>query len=151
MHGWRSNVNMLRLKNSYRFLILSFIFVNFTCSTIAGETIKLKDLLNSCEDIADSTSSRWINPKISGQKVKINGKSFEARYFSFEDTTKLLPSGTTFKEYVKQKNLMDKEGTETSPLHGIDFYSFDFRSINLNDKVYFSMAIRAIPQLCLRM
>ena len=136
---------MLRLKNSCRLLALTLIFVNFACSNaIAGETIKLKDLLNSCKDIAYSTSSRWINPKISGQKIKINGKSYEVRYFSFEDASKLLPSKMTFLEYAVQKNLMNKEGVEISPLPGIDFYSFDFRTANLNDKVYFSMAIRAI-------
>jgi hypothetical protein len=106
----------------------------------------LRDLLSASQDIANSTSSKWINPKISGQKIKINGKLFEIRYFSFEDTSKQLPSRMTFKEYAKAKNLMDKEGTQISPLPGIDFYSFDFRSSGLNDNVYFSMAIRVVDE-----
>jgi hypothetical protein len=133
---------MSKLKTLFYILILSLAFSQFAHAS--DETIKLKDLISACKDIADSTSSKWVNPKISGQKIKINGKLFEVRYFSFEDTSKLLPSGMTFKEYAKAKNLMDKDSFNSTPLPGINFHSFDFRSANLDDKVYFSMAIRAV-------
>ena len=127
-------------------LILSLVFNNFAWGQSSGYTIKLKDLLSASKEIAASTSSKWVNPKIAGQRIKIKGKLFEVRFFSFEDTSKQLPSGMTFKEYAKAKNLMDKDSFKSTPLPGIDFYSFDFRSANLNDDVYFSMAVREVEE-----
>jgi len=137
---------MFRLKILLLVITLSLIFPKLAYCQSADETIKLKDLLSACKDIADSTSSKWVNTKIPGQRIKINGKLFEVRYFSFEDASNLLPTTMTFKEYASRKNIMDKDSFYSSPLPGINFHSFDFRSANLNDNVYFSMAIRAVEE-----
>ncbi|MGX6960569.1 MAG: hypothetical protein ACIPMY_05075 [Rickettsia endosymbiont of Pentastiridius leporinus] len=48
----------------------------------------------------------------------------------------------TFKEYAEKNNLLDLKSSHSNPLPGIDFESFDFRSVNLDYGVYFSMALR---------
>ena len=106
--------------------------------------VTLKELLEVAPQIASSTSSSFVNPQICGQKVTINGINYEIRYFSFEDTSKKLPANMTFKEYAEKNNLLEMKSSHSNPLPSIDFESFDFRSVNLNDGVYFSMALRKI-------
>ncbi|HJD55533.1 MAG TPA: hypothetical protein LFW21_02585 [Rickettsia endosymbiont of Pyrocoelia pectoralis] len=70
--------------------------------------------------------------------------NYEIRYFIFEDTSKKLPENMNFKEYAEKNNLLDMKSSHSNPLPGIDFESFDFRTVNLDDGIYFSMALRKI-------
>ncbi|MCC8376820.1 MAG: hypothetical protein LN567_00190 [Rickettsia endosymbiont of Graphium doson] len=106
--------------------------------------LKLKELLDVMPQIANATSSSSAHPEICSSQVTINGVNYEVRYFSFEDTSKKLPPNMTFKEYAEKQNLLDMKSSYSSPLPEIDFESFDFRSVNLGDGVYFSMALRKI-------
>lgn len=108
------------------------------------ENLKLKELLDVMPQIASSIPSSSAHPDIYSSKVTINGVNYEVRYFSFEDTSKKLPPNMTFKEYAEKQNLLDMKSSYSNPLPEIDFESFDFRSVNLGDGVYFSMALRKI-------
>ena len=101
-------------------------------------SIKFKELLIASPEIAKSRPMKEVNPAIVGNK------KYEIRYFSFEDTSKKLPQGTTFEGYIEKNRLLESLSTKTEPLPGLIFESFDFRKFKLNDGVYFSMAIRAL-------
>ena len=106
--------------------------------------LKLSDILSSCKEIAQSTSSQFVNPSIAGKILNINGKTYEIRYFSFEDTRGVMSLNTNFSSYIEKNNLLDMQSLVTMPLLGILFESFDFRRANKEDGVYFSMALRII-------
>ena len=101
-------------------------------------SIQFKELLIASPEIAKSRPMKEVNPAIVGNK------KYEIRYFSFEDTSKKLPQGTTFEDYIEKNRLLESLSTKTEPLPGLIFESFDFRKFKLNDGVYFSMAIRAL-------
>lgn len=126
--------------------ITSFFIVIILSAAMYGSegNVTLKELLEVAPQIADSTSSSSVNPQICGSRVTINGINYEIRYFSFEDTSKKLSPNMTFKEYAEKNNLLDMKSSYSNPLPGIDFESFDFRTVNLGDGVYFSMALRKV-------
>lgn len=122
-----------------------FIFLILSAAMYGTEgNLKLKELLDVMPQIANATSSSSAHPEICSSKVTINGVNYEIRYFSFEDTSKKLPPNMTFKEYAEKQNLLDMKSSYSNPLPEIDFESFDFRSVNLGDGVYFSTALRKI-------
>lgn len=133
-----------------RIFKLALIFVALLPITIfaygTSGTLILKDLLVASKMIAESVPSALINKNLPGEIVKINNIDYQVRYFSFEDTSNKLPANITFKEYAKNKNILEMHSTHSNPLPGIEFESFDFRSVNLNDGVYFSMALRAVKK-----
>lgn len=128
----------------------------FSTLTFAKEmTIKIKDgsltlgdLIKSCQEIAESKSSKFVPSHIPGKRITVDGQPYEVRYFSFEDTTGKMPNTTTFKDYVQKTNLSEMKSVSSTPLPGIEFESFDFRrkrkDAPVNDGVYFSMAVRKI-------
>ena len=126
-------------------LILGIAFVAFGHEFKEGN-LTLKELLQSSEQIANAIHNKKVNKEISGQRVSINGILYEIRYFSFEDTKGKLPKKMTFKSYAKKNKLLDMKSIPSEPLPGIEFESFDFRRANLNDGVYFSMALRVIDK-----
>ncbi len=105
-------------------------------------SLKLSDILTSCTEIAQSTSTQFVNPSIAGKILNINKKRYEIRYFSFEDTRGILPLNTKFSSYIEKNNLLNMPSLISTPLSGILFESFDFRAAKLGDNVYFSMALR---------
>jgi|GEM_PF-2892742 len=135
--------------------ITSFLVIILLSAAMYGSegNLTLKELLEVAPQIAGSTSSSSVNPQICGLRVVINicglrvvinNVNYEIRYFSFEDTSKKLPQNMTFKEYAEKQNLLDMKSSYSNPLPSIDFESFDFRTVNLGDGVYFSMALRKI-------
>lgn len=106
--------------------------------------LKLEQLLNAFPELASTLQGKSSNKDLVGKIVEINGKKYEVRYFSFEDTTGKLPEKMTFIEYATRNNLLTMESAATSPIAGINFESFDFRRAKLNDGVYFSMAVRSV-------
>ena len=106
--------------------------------------LKLSDILSSCKEIAQSTSSRFVNLSITGKILNIKGKTYEIRYFSVEYTISVMLLNTNFSSYIEKNNLLDMQSLTTMPLPGILFESFDFRRANKEDGVYFSMALRII-------
>jgi hypothetical protein len=128
-------------------IIIYFIFCPFTFGnevTVGHDntTIVLEDLLNACEEIANSKSSARVHAGIPGKIIIIRGIRYEVRFFSFEDTKDKMSSQTTFREYVKANNLQTMPAKPINVLNRIQFESFDFRRSDLKDNVYFSMAIR---------
>jgi len=122
-----------------------FVIILLSAAMYGSEgNLTLKELLEVAPQIADSTPASSVNPQICGLRVVINNVNYEIRYFSFEDTSKTLPKNMTFKEYAEKQNLLDMKSSHSNPLPSIDFESFDFRSVNLDDGVYFSMALRKI-------
>jgi hypothetical protein len=141
-------------------LVLSFcyfIFVAFALSNVhanpkttavtieikAGE-LTLGQLLTSSPELAAIVQGKSANKQLVGKIININGKEYEIRYFSFEDTTGNLPKEMSFKEYATKNNLLTMSSSAMSPLAGINFESFDYRRAKLEDKVYFSMAVRLV-------
>ncbi|MEY4463849.1 MAG: hypothetical protein RLZZ81_820 [Pseudomonadota bacterium] len=126
--------------------IINFVFIIVLSAAMYGSegSLKLKELLAVAPQIEGSTPSSSVNSQICSLRVVINGVNYEIRYFSFEDTQKSLPKNMTFKEYTEKQNLLDMKSSHSSPLPSIDFESFDFRTVNLGDGVYFSMALRKI-------
>ena len=141
------------MKSIYKFpLLVAMLFCMVThavaSSTIQVEvkqgSVKFKELLSASPEIAKSSPMKEVNPDIVGKIIVINNKKYEIRYFSFEDTSKKLPTNITFKDYIKKNGLLESFSTKTEPLPGLIFESFDFRKFKLNDGVYFSMAIREL-------
>lgn len=141
------------MKSIYNFLlVLGLLCVvaapAFATSSVTIDlkegSIKFKELLIASPEIAKSRSMKEVNPAIVGKIIVIGNKKYEIRYFSFEDTSKKLPQGTTFEDYIEKNRLLESLSTKTEPLRGLIFESFDFRKFKLNDGVYFSMAIRAL-------
>lgn len=141
------------MKSIYKFpLLVAMLFCVVThavaSSTIQVEvkegSVKFKELLSASPEIAKSSPMKAVNPDIVGKIIVINNKKYEIRYFSFEDTSKKLPTNITFKDYIKKNGLLESFSTKTEPLPGLIFESFDFRKFKLNDGVYFSMAIREL-------
>lgn len=114
--------------------------------TVNEGALTLQEFLQACPDVANSTCSKLVDPKIPGQIVKIKGTDYEVRYFSFEDTKGTLSPQTTFQTYAQRNNLLPFKSVAMAPLPGIHFESFDFRRSNLNDGVYFSMAVRKVEK-----
>lgn len=128
-----------------KYIASFFIIILLSAAMYGSEgNLTLKELLAVAPQIADSTPSSSVNPQICGLRVVINNVNYEIRYFSFEDTAKSFPQNITFKQYVEKQNLLDMKSSHSSPLPNIDFESFDFRTVNLGDGVYFSMALRKI-------
>ena len=145
-------------KNIYSFLFI-LVFLGFTAPSFAGTTpttsvsyelkegsVKFSDLLNACPQIAEAKPAKLVNPAVVGKIIAIGDKKYEVRYFSFEDTSRKLPTTTSFQEYIEKNQLGDSMSSRTEPLPGIVFESFDFRKFKLNDGVYFSMAIREMKE-----
>ena len=65
-------------------------------------SVKFKELLRASPEIAKSRPMKEVNPDIVGKIIVINNKKYEIRYFSFEDTSKKLPTNITFKDYIKK-------------------------------------------------
>jgi hypothetical protein len=119
---------------------------NMTVQVEEG-TITLGDLLDSCQEISISKSSKRVPIDIPGKIISIKGIPYEVRYFSFEDTSGKIALATSFRDYVEKNKLQGTKSISTTPLPGIHFESFDFRrslKSPLNDGVYFSMAVRKI-------
>ena len=108
--------------------------------------LTLEDFLGACEEAAGSAPSPRVHPGMSGKIIKIKGKLYEVRYFSFEDTSGRLAPEMTFQDYAKKNNLLPMKSIAQNVLPGIYFESFDFRRSALNDGVYFSMAIREVEK-----
>lgn len=106
--------------------------------------LKLHQLIAASKQLAASTPNKFVNKTITGEIVTIDGKKYEIRYFSFEDTANKLNKNITFAEYAKNNKLIEMQSTGMDPLPGIHFESFDYRKMKLNDGVYFSMALRLI-------
>ena len=141
------------MKSIYKFPLLVAVLFCVVTHAVASSTIqvevkegsvKFKELLSASPEIAKSSPMKAVNPDIVGKIIVINNKKYEIRYFSFEDTSKKLPTNITFKDYIKKNGLLESFSTKTEPLPGLIFESFDFRKFKLNDGVYFSMAIRAL-------
>ena len=141
------------MKSIYKFPLLVAVLFCVVTHAVASSTIqvevkegsvKFKELLSASPEIAKSSPMKAINPDIVGKIIVINNKKYEIRYFSFEDTSKKLPTNITFKDYIKKNGLLESFSTKTEPLPGLIFESFDFRKFKLNDGVYFSMAIREL-------
>jgi hypothetical protein len=121
------------------------VFAGSTVTVPVKEgSVKFKEFLAAAPVIANSKTSKLVNPETGGKVISIGDKKYEIRFFSFEDTSGKLPTNITFKEYIEKLNLLDATSTQTEPLPGIIFESFDFRKFKLNDGVYFSMAIREL-------
>lgn len=73
-----------------------------------------------------------------------NGQKYEIRAFSFEDTQNNLSKGKTFQQYIADKELLQKSSTLSSPCD-LEFQSFRFQSMNLEDGVYFMLALKHHP------
>jgi hypothetical protein len=106
--------------------------------------ITLGEFVNACEDAATSKSAKRVQTHIPGKIISIKGVSYEIRFFSFEDTSGKVSPDTSFRDYAKQNNLLTLKSSSTTPLPGIHFESFDFRTTPLKDGVYFSMALRKL-------
>lgn len=106
--------------------------------------LKLSDVISSCSEIGKSTPNKFVNKFVVGKIIEINGKKYEVRYFSFEDTKGSLSKDTDFLTYVEKNKLSNMLSIAMNPLPGIHFESFDFRRVNLKDGVYFSMALRLV-------
>jgi len=141
------------MKSIYKFPLLVAVLFCVVTHAVASSTIqvevkegsvKFKELLSASPEIAKSSPMKAVNPAIVGKIIVINNKKYEIRYFSFEDTSKKLPTNITFKDYIKKNGLLESFSTKTEPLPGLIFESFDFRKFKLNDGVYFSMAIREL-------
>ena len=141
------------MKSIYKFPLLVAVLFCVVTHAVASSTIqvkvkegsvKFKELLSASPEIAKSSPMKEVNPDIVGKIIVINNKKYEIRYFSFEDTSKKLPTNITFKDYIKKNGLLESFSTKTEPLPGLIFESFDFRKFKLNDGVYFSMAIREL-------
>ena len=141
------------MKSIYKFPLLVAVLFCVVTHAVASSTIqvevkeglvKFKELLSASPEIAKSSPMKAVNPDIVGKIIVINNKKYEIRYFSFEDTSKKLPTNITFKDYIKKNGLLESFSTKTEPLPGLIFESFDFRKFKLNDGVYFSMAIREL-------
>ncbi len=106
--------------------------------------IKLEHLLAACPEIANCTPCKRAHKEVVEKIIQINHKTYEIRFFGFEDTGGKLSKDTTFKEYAAQKNLLDMASITMNSLPGIHFESFDYRKAHLEDGVYFSMAVPLI-------
>ncbi len=108
--------------------------------------LMLQQLITACKEIEMSQSNAFVDKAIVGKIITINHQKYKIRYFSFEDTTGKLDKNTTFGTYIQNADLSAMKSTLTKPLPGIHFESFDYRRAQLNDGVYFSMALRLVPE-----
>jgi len=106
--------------------------------------LKLRQLLAAFLALGKVKHGKSANKALVGKIIEINSKKYEVRFFSFEDTAGKLPTKMTFNEYATTNNILDMESASMSPLHGINFESFDFRRAKLNDGVYFTIAVRLV-------
>lgn len=144
------------LKKFISACILTLFLTSATLETHAASTsqqivvdlkegsLHLEDLLSSSNEIAKSTPSKFVNKKVVGKILEINGKKYEVRYFAFEDAENKLPRNITFQEYAANRNLLKIKSTSMKPLPNIHFESFDCRKAKVGDGVYFSMALRQL-------
>ena len=132
------------MKSIYKFPLLVVVLFCVVTHAVASSTIQVevkegsvnfKELLRASPEIAKSSPMKEVNPDIVGKIIVINNKKYEIRYFSFEDTSKKLPTNITFKDYIKKNGLLESFSTKTEPLPGLIFESFDFRTFKLNDAV----------------
>lgn len=117
-------------------IVLSCFYVdNINASeSIKSLTLQIKEgnltfeqLIVACPEIAKITPSKFINKSVSGMIIEVNKQKYEIRYFSFEDPENKLPKGTTFNDYICNNKLLQMKSSQTNPLPGIIFESFDFR------------------------
>lgn len=143
------------LKNSvFLTIIISLLSISFCSNTLANtkETnvvVKVKEgnltlnqLFEACKTIAKSKPSRAIDKSLLGKIITINGKNYEIRLFSFEDTTGTLDKNLTFKRYAEQNKIANMKSTSMNPFQNIHFESFEYRKAGLNDGVYFMANLR---------
>lgn len=143
---------MINFSKALKSIFFTIIFL-FSTNSLASKNLPhhhkvgnltIEDIIQTNENIANSTSSKFVNKSIPGTIIEIKGKKFEIRFFIFEDTTNILEENTKFKDYIKQNNLLKLETIITSPVEGIVFESLSSRSTKLEDKVYFGIGLRII-------
>lgn len=90
--------------------------------TTEGEIV-LKDLLDVCAPLAEAKPSVFVIPNVIGTLLTIQGKEYEVRVASFEDTKHQLSSEITLREYMTKKELL-KSKSRVSTRQEIPFESF---------------------------
>ena len=106
------------------------------------DALSLKQILVICKDVALAKPSKFINPALYGKIFEINGKKYELRSFSFEDTKSILPANISFSEFATKFNLQDMMASSSSPVAGIKFVYFGSNKIKHRDGVYFNLAFK---------
>lgn len=130
--------------------ILFFILISFHTSLFAGRTfvegnLTLQQLMEAYPQIKKFYPQNSVQTEIGGKKLEINGQAYEWRYFSYSDPLHKLSKPLSFDDYVAQNKIQDLKSMISSPVEGLEFESFDFSRANIKDGIYFSMALRKIP------
>ena len=132
------------LRNFVLLFLCVFSLNSYASDEKKSDSLDIISALAICFDIADSTPSPFINPKLFGKIVTIEGVKYEIRSFSFEDTKHILPKDMTFLEYIKTYKLEDFKAVAYSPIEGINFVAFNSRKIEDNQGIYFNLAFKKV-------
>ncbi len=136
----------LNMCNQLRIVLLAIFLMLPSIAFGLDETLKFADLIKASPSIANSLPQSLVNKALPGSIVNINGVPYEIRFFSFENVAGGAASNVKFKDYINRNSLMESKGTVSEPIPGLKFQVFDFRSYNLKDGVYFSMALRKLQK-----
>lgn len=128
----------------YFLSIFSFLgFISFT-PVFANHPLTLLDFFKAVPDAAVVKSSPYSSSLTGTVFTAPNGQTYEIRAFSFEDTSEKLPPNTTFQQYVTRNNLLERPSTSTTS-KTLEFQTFRSQSMNVNDGVYFMLALKYHP------
>lgn len=121
---------------------LIFCFI-FSSPILANHPLTFSQFFQAVPEASNIKSSPDSSTLI-GKKFTHNGQKYEIRALGFEDTQNKLPKNATFQQYITMKGLLDKPST-SSTSYALEFESFRYQTMDLDDGVYFLLALKHHP------